>query len=183
MLYKNFQTVSHLINTTSKQLIDERRDFFKKPRHFECVVANAIFAFLQCFPIKDLMALSRERRTMCFYQDQATQINKKTCWNLRQQLLYNLTFIRTGEIPRVSEVSHFATIDSLQKLKNRGCCFPVSFHNRHLSLPKLSEKGGFVVVVFANVYSVNSVFHYFKKSIPVHLQNTFKEGGTGYDCT
>lgn len=86
-----------------------------------------------------------------------TQINKKTCWDLRQQLLCNLTLIRTGEILQVSGVSHFATTDSLPKLKNGGCCFPVSFHNRHFSLTRPAEKGGFVVVVFAGAYSVNSV--------------------------
>lgn len=28
------------------------------------------------------------------------------------------------------------------------------------------------------MYSINSVFHHFEKSIPVHLQHTFEEGGT-----
>lgn len=33
------------------------------------------------------------------------------------------------------------------------------------------------------MYSVNSVFHHFEKSIPVHLQHIFEEGGTGFHCT
>lgn len=39
-------------------------------------------------------------------------------------------------------------------------------------------KGRFCSCVFADMYSVNSVFHHFEKSIPVDLQHTFAEGGT-----
>lgn len=40
-------------------------------------------------------------------------------------------------------------------------------------------KGRFCSCIFADMYSVTSAFHHFEKSIPVHLQHTFEEGGTG----
>lgn len=61
----------------------------------------------------------------------------------------------------MSEVSHFATIDSLQKLKKMGAAVFLSVSATDLALIRLSEKGGFVAVVFADMYSVNSAFNYF----------------------
>lgn len=43
-------------------------------------------------------------------------------------------------------------------------------------------QGRFCSCIFADMYSVNSAFHHFEKSIPVHLQHTFEEGGTGFHC-
>lgn len=57
--------------------------------------------------------------------------------------------------------------------------FSCQLPHRTSALTRLSEKGG----IFADMYSVNSVFHYFEKSIPVHLQHTFEEGSTGFHCT
>lgn len=43
---------------------------------------------------------------------------------------------------------------------------------------RLCENGG----IFADMCSVNSVFHHFEQSIPVHLQHALEEGSTGFHC-
>lgn len=68
------------------------------------------------------------------------------------------------------------------KAQKRELLFSCQLPPLDICLNQAVWKGSFCSFIFADMYSVNSVFHHFEKSIPVHLQHTFEEDGTGFPC-